>query len=149
MASARVGLADVDTVRAALDGVSTLFLLVPNVADELTQAMLTLATPREAGIKGIVYLSVLKGEAYADVPHFAGKYTVKRMIEALDLPATILRPAYFRQLHDLSPFASLRKRLHSRLRRVHRIEFDWQCDVFELETRESCSICGRLPNRSR
>lgn len=89
--------ADVGSMRAALDGVSTLFLLVPNVADELTQAMLTLTATREAGVKGIVYLSVFKGEAYADVPHFAGKHTVERMIEALDLPATILRPAYFIQ----------------------------------------------------
>ncbi|MGF6306358.1 uncharacterized protein YbjT (DUF2867 family) [Bradyrhizobium sp. i1.8.4] len=93
----RGDLADADSVRAALDGVSTLFLLVPNVADELTQAMLTLTAAREAGVKGIVYLSVFKGEAYADVPHFAGKHTVERMIEALDLPATILRPAYFIQ----------------------------------------------------
>lgn len=93
----RGDLGDVDQVRAALEGVSTLFLLVPNVADELTQAMLALTAAREAGVKGIVYLSVFKGEAYADVPHFAGKYTVERMIEALDLPATILRPAYFIQ----------------------------------------------------
>ncbi|MGH8301134.1 MAG: SDR family oxidoreductase [Steroidobacteraceae bacterium] len=90
-------LADTDSVRAALEGISTLFLLVPNVADELTQAMLTLAVARDAGVKGIVYLSVFKGEAYADVPHFAGKHTVERMIAALDLPATILRPAYFIQ----------------------------------------------------
>jgi uncharacterized protein YbjT (DUF2867 family) len=93
----RGDLADMDSVRAALEGVSTLFLLVPNVADELTQAMLTLTVAREAGVQGIVYLSVFKGEAYADVPHFAGKFTVERMIEALDLPATILRPAYFIQ----------------------------------------------------
>ena len=97
VAPVRGDLADVDSVRAALDGVSTLFLLVPNVADELTQAMLALTAAREAGVKGIVYLSVVKGDAYADVPHFAGKYTVERMIEALDLPATILRPAYFIQ----------------------------------------------------
>jgi uncharacterized protein YbjT (DUF2867 family) len=93
----RGDLADPDTVRAALQGVSTLFLLVPNVADELTQAMLTLTVAREAGVKGIVYLSVFGGDAYADVPHFAGKYTVERMIEALDLPTTVLRPAYFIQ----------------------------------------------------
>ncbi len=93
----RGDLADPDTVRAALQGVSTLFVLAPNVADELTQAMLTLTVAREAGIKGIVYLSVFGGDAYADVPHFAGKYTVERMIEALDLPATVLRPAYFIQ----------------------------------------------------
>lgn len=88
---------DVDSLRAAMEGVSTLFLLVPNVADELTQAMQALTVAHEAGVKGIVYLSVFKGEAYADVPHFAGKYTVEKMIEALDLPATVLRPAYFIQ----------------------------------------------------
>jgi uncharacterized protein YbjT (DUF2867 family) len=72
-------------------------LQAPNVADELTQAMLAVEVAREAGVKGIVYLSVFKSEAYADVPHFAGKHTVERMIEDLDLPATILRPAYFIQ----------------------------------------------------
>ena len=90
-------LADIDAMRAALKDVSTLFLLAPNVADELTQAMLALTLAREAGVRGVVYLSVFKGEAYADVPHFAGKRTVERMIEALDLPATVLRPAYFIQ----------------------------------------------------
>jgi uncharacterized protein YbjT (DUF2867 family) len=90
-------LGDIDSFRAAMIGVSTLFLLVPNVADELTQAMLALTVAREAHVKGVVYLSVFKGEAYADVPHFAGKATVERMIRALDLPATVLRPAYFIQ----------------------------------------------------
>ena len=93
----RGDLADIESLRAALDGVSTLFLLAPNVADELTQTMLALTVAREAGVKGIVYLSVFKGEAYADVPHFVGKHTVERMIDALDLPATVLRPAYFIQ----------------------------------------------------
>ncbi|ESQ86487.1 NmrA/HSCARG family protein [Asticcacaulis benevestitus] len=93
----RGDLADIESMRAALQGVSTLFLLAPNVPDELTQAMLAVNLAREAGVKGIVYLSVFKGETYTDVPHFAGKYTVERMIEAQDLPATILRPAYFIQ----------------------------------------------------
>jgi uncharacterized protein YbjT (DUF2867 family) len=90
-------LSDIDSVRAALGGVSTLFLLAPNAPDELTQAMLTLDAAHAAGVKGIVYLSVFKGEAYANVPHFASKMTVERMIHAADLPVTILRPAYFIQ----------------------------------------------------
>lgn len=90
-------LSDIDSVRQAMQGVSTLFLLTANAADELTQAMLTLGIAREAGVKGIVYLSVYRGEQYADVPHFIGKYAVERMIEQLDLPATVLRPAYFIQ----------------------------------------------------
>ena len=90
-------LGDVDSLREAMAGVDTLFLLAPNVPDELTQAMLALTVAKEAGVKGVVYLSVFKGEAYADVPHFAGKYTVERMIDALNIPATVLRPAYFIQ----------------------------------------------------
>jgi uncharacterized protein YbjT (DUF2867 family) len=88
---------DVDSLRPALQGVSTLFLLAANAADELTQAMLALNLAREAGVKGIVYLSVYRGEQYADVPHFIGKHTVERMIEQCGLPATVLRPAYFIQ----------------------------------------------------
>lgn len=102
----RGDLGDVDSFRAALVGVSTLFLLAPNVPDELTQAMLALSVAREAGVTGIVYLSVFKGEAYADVPHFAGKFTVERMIEDLNMPATVLRPAYFMQ-NDLNQKAPL------------------------------------------
>jgi uncharacterized protein YbjT (DUF2867 family) len=90
-------LADIDSVRRALAGVSTLFLLAPNVADELTQAMLALSVAREEGVKGIVYLSVFKGDTYSNVPHFAGKNMVERMIDDLGLPATVLRPAYFIQ----------------------------------------------------
>lgn len=90
-------LSDIDSVRAALHGVSMLFLLAPNAPDELTQVMLTLDAARAAEVKGIVYLSVFKGEAYADVPHFASKMTVERMIHAAGLPVTILRPAYFIQ----------------------------------------------------
>jgi uncharacterized protein YbjT (DUF2867 family) len=90
-------LSDVDAVRQAINGVSTLFLLAPNAADELTQALQTLSVAREAGVKGVVYLSVFKGAEYVDVPHFTGKHTVERMIEHLDIPATVLRPAYFIQ----------------------------------------------------
>ncbi len=97
VAAVKGDLGDIDSVRAALKGVSTLFLLAPNAPDELTQAMLALNAAREAGVKGIVYLSVFKGDTYADVPHFASKVTVERMIDAHDLPATVLRPAYFIQ----------------------------------------------------
>lgn len=90
-------LSDVDGLRRAMDSVSTLFLLAPNAADELTQALQALSVAREAGVKGVVYLSVFKGAEYVDVPHFTGKYTVERMIEHCDVPATVLRPAYFMQ----------------------------------------------------
>lgn len=90
-------LSDVGSIRAALRGVSTLFLLAPNAADEQTQALQALSVAVEAGVKGVVYLSVFKGADYVDVPHFASKYSVERMIERMNLPATVLRPAYFMQ----------------------------------------------------
>jgi uncharacterized protein YbjT (DUF2867 family) len=90
-------LSDVDSVRQAMKGVSTLFLLAPNAADELTQALQTLSVARDSGVKGVVYLSVFKGAEYVDVPHFTGKHTVERMIEHCHMPATVLRPAYFIQ----------------------------------------------------
>jgi len=68
----------VDGLRRAMNGVSTLFLLAPNAPDELTQALQTLSVAREAGVKGVVYLSVFKGAEYVDVPHFTGKHTVER-----------------------------------------------------------------------
>ncbi|QHI98488.1 NmrA family NAD(P)-binding protein [Xylophilus rhododendri] len=90
-------LLDVASVRQALVGVKTLFLLVANAADELTQAINTLGLAREAGVQGIVYLSVTRADQYTDAAHFTSKHAVERMIEQLDLPATVLRPSYFMQ----------------------------------------------------
>lgn len=90
-------LTDVDSMRTALGGVRTLFLLNAVVPDEVTQAITALNLAREAGIERIVYFSVLHSDLYTTVPHFTGKYTVERMIEQLDLPVSILRPAYFMQ----------------------------------------------------
>ena len=93
----RGDLLDADAIRQALTGVKTLFLLVSNAPDELTQAINTLGLAREAGVTGIVYLSVTRSAEFTDVSHFTGKYAVERMIEQMNLPATILRPSYFFQ----------------------------------------------------
>jgi uncharacterized protein YbjT (DUF2867 family) len=93
----RGDMTDIPSMRAALKDVDALFLLNAVVADEVTQAISTLGLAREAGIERIVYLSVLNSDAYTDVPHFTGKYTVERMIEQFDLPVTVLRPSYFMQ----------------------------------------------------
>jgi uncharacterized protein YbjT (DUF2867 family) len=90
-------LADIASVRRAMTGVRTLFLLNALAPDEVTQSLQALNVAREAGVQRIVYLSVINADKYVEVPHFTGKHTVERMIEALGLPATILRPAYFMQ----------------------------------------------------
>lgn len=94
-------LLDVDSLRSAFDGVSTLFLLNAVVSDEFTQALIALNVARSAGIERIVYLSVIHADVYVNVPHFAGKFAVERMIEQMSMAATILRPAYFIQ-NDLT-----------------------------------------------
>ncbi|MGR9141553.1 SDR family oxidoreductase [Rhizobium leguminosarum] len=94
-------LLDVDSLRNAMSGVSTLFLLNAVVPDEFTQALVALNLARSAGIERIVYLSVIHADVYVNVPHFAGKFGVERMIEQMGFKATILRPAYFIQ-NDLT-----------------------------------------------
>jgi uncharacterized protein YbjT (DUF2867 family) len=88
-------LLDVDSLRLAFQGVSTLFLLNAVVPDEFTQALVSLNLAREAGIERVVYLSVIHSDRYLNVPHFAGKFGVERMLEQMGFGATILRPAYF------------------------------------------------------
>jgi uncharacterized protein YbjT (DUF2867 family) len=90
-------LLDIDSLRGAFSGVSTLFLLNAVAPDEFTQALIALNLAREAGIERVVYLSVIHSDRYVNVPHFAGKFGVERMIEQMGFNATILRPAYFIQ----------------------------------------------------
>jgi uncharacterized protein YbjT (DUF2867 family) len=90
-------LTEVTSMRAALASVRTLFLLNAVTPDEVTQALIALNLAREAGIERIVYLSVIHADKFTNVPHFTGKHTVERMIDSLDIPATVLRPAYFMQ----------------------------------------------------
>lgn len=88
-------LLDIDALRAAFSGISTLFLLNAVTGDEFTQAIITLNIAREAGVERVVYLSVFDADRAVNVPHFAVKYGAERMLEAMSFGATILRPTYF------------------------------------------------------
>lgn len=88
-------LLNIDALRTAFTGVSTLFLLNAVAGDEFTQALITLNVARESGVDRVVYLSVLHSDRFVNVPHFAVKLGAERMIEQMGFGATILRPAYF------------------------------------------------------
>jgi uncharacterized protein YbjT (DUF2867 family) len=88
-------LLDIDALRAAFAGVSTLFLLNAVTGDEFTQAIITLNVAREAGVDRVVHLSVFGADQAVNVPHFAVKSGAERMLAAMDFGATILRPTYF------------------------------------------------------
>jgi uncharacterized protein YbjT (DUF2867 family) len=83
---------DIDFMRSQLRSVSTVFVLHPAVADELTRALLTLALIEEAGIKRIVYLSMIGADRFADSPRAAAKWAAEETIARRGLSATILRP---------------------------------------------------------
>lgn len=95
VALAQGDLLDPASLRPALDGVSSLFLLNAVAADEFTQALIALNLAKAAGVQRVVYLSVIHSDLYANVPHFAGKLGVERAIEQLGFSGTILRPSYF------------------------------------------------------
>ncbi|MFZ6780791.1 SDR family oxidoreductase [Undibacterium sp. Ji83W] len=88
-------LLNIDALRTAFTGVSTLFLLNAVAGDEFTQALITLNLARESGVDRVVYLSVLHSDRFVNVPHFAVKLGAERMIEQMGFSATILRPSYF------------------------------------------------------
>ena len=92
---AKGDLLDIDSSRAAFDGVRTLFLLNAVTGDEFTQAIITLNIAREAGVERVVYLSVFDADAAVNVPHFAVKSGAERMLAQMGFSATILRPSYF------------------------------------------------------
>ena len=88
-------LLDPATLRSAFAGVKAFFLLNAVTPDEFTQALITLNVAREMGVERVVYLSVIHSDRFVNVPHFAGKFGVERMVEQMGFSATILRPAYF------------------------------------------------------
>lgn len=92
---AKGDLLDIDSLRAAFNGVNTLFLLNAVTGDEFTQALIALNIARESGVDRVVYLSVIHADRFVNVPHFAVKSGAERMIEQMGFGATILRPSYF------------------------------------------------------
>jgi uncharacterized protein YbjT (DUF2867 family) len=88
-------LLDPVSLRSAFAGVSAFFLLNAVTPDEFTQALIALNVAKEVGVERVVYLSVIHSDRFVNVPHFAGKFGVERMIEQMGFSATILRPAYF------------------------------------------------------
>ncbi|MBB3568940.1 NmrA/HSCARG family protein [Rhizobium sp. BK491] len=88
-------LLDIDALRSAFHGVSTLFLLNAVTGDEFAQAIITLNIAREAGVQRVVYLSVFEADRAVNVPHFAVKFGAERMLVQMGFSATILRPTYF------------------------------------------------------
>ena len=94
-------LAKPESLGAALDGVYGVFSVqnfwLPDVGfeGEIAQGKNLVDAAKAAGVQHFVYTSVGGAERNTGVPHFDSKWIIEQHIEALGLPATILRPVAF------------------------------------------------------
>lgn len=86
---------DIDSLRSAFNGVSTLFLLNGVTGDVFTQAIIAIPIACDADVGRVVYLSVFDAARAVKVPHFAAKFGAERMLVQMGFGATIPRPTYF------------------------------------------------------
>ena len=87
------------SVMAALQGVygvhSVQTPVKAGVESEERQGKLLASAAAKAGVKHFIYSSAGGAERNSGVPHFESKWRVEQHIQALGLPATILRPVAF------------------------------------------------------
>lgn len=88
---------DADSLRKALAGIDTVFVLNAVVPDELNRALLMFGLIREAGIKRVVYQSMFHADTFLDCGHASAKFAAELMLERFGIPTSILRPNYFFQ----------------------------------------------------
>ncbi len=94
-------LAKPESLGPALEGVYGVFSVqnfwLPDVGfeGEIAQGKNLADAAKAAGVQHFVYTSVGGAERNAGVPHFDSKWIIEQHIEALGLPATVLRPVAF------------------------------------------------------
>jgi uncharacterized protein YbjT (DUF2867 family) len=96
---------DPDSVRAALDGTAGVFLALtmmagPRISPEGVVAEQRRGTniaelAQQAGVRHLVYSSISGADAGTGIPYYESKARIEERIEALGLPATVLRPVSF------------------------------------------------------
>jgi uncharacterized protein YbjT (DUF2867 family) len=82
-----------DTFAAAFAGITHLFLVRPPALGKVKQIAPALAAAKAAGVKQIVFLSLMGVERNRIVPHAA----IEQCIQELELPFTFLRAGFFMQ----------------------------------------------------
>jgi uncharacterized protein YbjT (DUF2867 family) len=85
------------TLGPQFDGMDAMFLLNALSRSETTQGLSAVEAARKAGVKKIVYMSVLLPPGSETIPHFATKIPVEQAVMESGLAWTILRPNNFYQ----------------------------------------------------
>jgi uncharacterized protein YbjT (DUF2867 family) len=91
---------DPASVRAAMADVGGVFsvqthMTPAGVDGEVRQGKTVAEAAEQAGIAHLVYSSVDGAERASGVPHFESKWQIEQYLQALGLPATVLRPTGF------------------------------------------------------
>jgi len=97
----RGDLLDRDTHRALYDGIDGAFLLFSVGPTEAFEGLVTVSSAMTAGVKRLVYLSVIHADRAPHLPHFGSKLGIEAAVKASGSAWTILRPSHFYQ-NDLS-----------------------------------------------
>ena len=90
---------DPQSLKAAATGVDAIFALStpfeggPEV--EIAQGKALADAAQAARVAHLVYASVSDADCATGVPHFDSKYEVEKYIQTLDVPWTVVAPAYF------------------------------------------------------
>ena len=93
----RADLDDPETLRAAFEGIDSLFLLNAVGPGETDEGLAAVSAAKAAKVRKIVYMSVFMPEGSEKIPHFRSKLPVEKAIRESGIAYTILRPNNFFQ----------------------------------------------------
>jgi uncharacterized protein YbjT (DUF2867 family) len=85
------------TLPPAFKGVDGVFLLNALGPNETEQGLAAVRAATQAGVKRLVYMSVVMPPGCETIPHFASKMPVEQAVKDSGIPWTILRPNNFFQ----------------------------------------------------
>lgn len=83
----------------ALDGIYGVYSVqnswTAGVEGEVREGRAFAEAAHDAGVRHFIYSSVASAHRQTGIPHFESKWEIEQYVRQLDLPFTILRPAYF------------------------------------------------------
>ncbi len=85
------------TVRSVFTGMDAVFLLNSVSTTESSEGLMAVCGARLAKVKKIVYMSVLRVDEAAHLPHFGSKVGIEAALKDSGIACTILRPSHFYQ----------------------------------------------------
>ena len=90
-------LLDPGTLRTIYDGVDAAFLLFAMSPTEASEGLMAVSAAMSAGVKRLVYLSVIQADRAPHLPHYGAKVGIEAAVKSSGAAWTILRPSHFYQ----------------------------------------------------